>query len=372
MFINQTARFGGAERVLMDLLTHIDQTQFEPILVSPKGELQEAVEDINIKHVEVNEFLRMETTRKNFKGEDLIVTYRLFNKINQIINDYKPDLIYTNSVKAHILVNLRSRKIPTFIRLHDFPQSFGGVSKKLLKHSLKRARYVSCVSKSVSEDVKSLMEPLKTTKVEHTYNGYLKRTVKIQQHFKKRIVIAGWLQEWKGFDVFVEAMEQIADQIPDWEFVIAGDVAKDAHGSKEYAERLKKRISNSIYADRFIMQGSYKDLSEVACCAEHTIFVQASIKPDPLPTVLLEASGIKLPIVCSNLGGSTEIIADGKTGFVVSPSASEIAEKVYTLAVNPGLREAMGQHAQQDCNQKFNMNKYIDGMTDKILKLTKR
>ncbi|GAA3319078.1 hypothetical protein GCM10020331_024470 [Ectobacillus funiculus] len=42
MFIDQSARMGGAEKkVLLDLLENVDRSRVNPILVSPSGDLVE-------------------------------------------------------------------------------------------------------------------------------------------------------------------------------------------------------------------------------------------------------------------------------------------------------------------------------------------
>ncbi|MFC6601710.1 glycosyltransferase family 4 protein [Ectobacillus funiculus] len=175
--------------------------------------------------------------------------------------------------------------------------------------------------------------PTNKHKVQVSYNGIYEQKKVCKDLFKKpRIVVAGWLLEWKGYDVFVEAMEKIAPSLPEWEFVIAGKPAADAVGSVEYAKSLQERIDSSKYRDKFVMHGGYKSLDEIICCSEHCIFVQPSLKPDPLPTVILEASNFSVPIVASSLGGSKEIIDDKESGELILPNSDEIAKMVLELA----------------------------------------
>lgn len=366
MFVNQTSRFGGAERVLYDLLRDLDRSRFEPTLVSPRGDLEKAARNLNIPHINVDEFSQMDTTRSKFKGEDLFITYRLYKKINKIIKDVQPSIIYTNSVKAHILVNLKSRSIPTLVRLHDFPQSFKGLSRKLLRFSMKRAKHISCVSECVHQDLSQLLQTGDKEKSSYIYNGF-NAPHPVEKHFKKRIVIAGWLLEWKGFEAFVDAMEMIAEEISEWEFVLAGAVAEDALGSAEFSNRLRKKVESSPFRDRFKFSGGYSKLSDVLCCSDHCIFVHASLKPDPLPTVLLEASSLKLPIICSSLGGGEEIIKNGETGFVVYPSPQKIAQHVIQLVKDHETRSSFGNRAYSRVVERFSMENYVHKIQSQIL-----
>ncbi|PLT44815.1 Glycosyltransferase [Paenibacillus pasadenensis] len=370
LFVNQTSRFGGAERVLFDLLQHMDREKFEPILVAPKGELLEEAESLEINCIELEDFSQMETTRGKMKGADLFKTLSTRRKIGTIIKTVAPDVIYTNSVKAHILVNLKSQRIPTLVRLHDFPQSFNGFSKKLLTYSLQNAKHISCVSDSVNRDVSSILGKASASKSSFTYNGY-NSVSPPSRHHQKRVIIAGWLLEWKGFIPFVEAMEIVAEKNADWEFVIAGDVARDASGSQEFASVLKERVAQSPHRERFLFTGGYKKISEVTCCHEHCIFVHASLKPDPLPTVILEAASLKLPIICSKLGGGSEILEHESSGHVISPNPTDIAQSVLNLIENADKRMHFGNKAYQKNVESFSMNHYINGMERRILELSR-
>lgn len=368
MFVNQSARFGGAERVLHEYLLHLDRERIHPIVVAPDGELTRSLTDNGITCVELNEFHNLETTRGSLQVKDALETFRVFVKLRRLVSRYKPQLLFTNSVKAHVLVNGMKMSIPTVLRLHDFPQTFDGMSRKLLGRALRNTNHVSCVSQCVADDVKNLV-PEKSASVSFTYNsipGGRTREKTTGHYDRKRIIIAGWLLQWKGFDVFADAVESIAEQVPDWEFVIAGAPAGDAVGSHEYAMALRERVQSSPYASRFVFHGKYASLSEIVCCPEHCIFVQPSVRPDPLPTVLFEAAALRMPIVTSGLGGSREIIRHNETGFVVHPSAKELADRILQLAGDEELRLAFGRRVQEDCEARFTTDRYVNGITEVI------
>ncbi|MWC27316.1 glycosyltransferase family 4 protein [Paenibacillus sp. MMS18-CY102] len=393
LFVNQAGRFGGAEKVLLDLLLRLDRSRIAPVLVSPAGAMQQEAVAAGIPWVEAQEFERMDTTRGKVSGRDIGQSVRLYRRLGAVIKEQQPDLVYSNSVKAHLLINLVRRKVPTLIRLHDFPGSFSGMARRVFRYALRNADHISCVSQSVESDLRAFMNNADGTNVSYEHNGYEMKAgvglvsaavqelaagaesgqgIERQHTSTKRIIIAGWLLAWKGFDVFVEAMERIAGQLPDWQFVIAGAAAADAQGSVAYAEQLRARVAQSPFAQQFVMYGGYKALQELACCAAHSIFVHASIRPDPLPTVLLEASGAKLPIVCSNLGGSSEIIRHGRSGLVVPPTAEALAESVLKLAQNEALRIEMAEQAYTSCGERFRMQGYVGQMTDRMMATMER
>lgn len=364
LFFDQSSRLGGAEKVLLDLFENRNN-QFTGTLVSPPGLLQEKARENGIRCVTLQEYEAITTTRKRIKFSDIIRGFMLIYKTEKILNNESVNIVYTNSVKCHTLVNFRNRKIPTFIRLHDYPSSFHGISRYLINRAIKNANVVSCVSQSVADEVKKLVR--ETNKVHVCYNGIRFENYSIKQpnHPQRpRIIIAGWLFEWKGFDLFINAMEEIAPLIPEWDFVIAGAAAYDVPESKTYEKKLINKLANSRINKRFIWYGKYASLSEVLCCAEHNIFVQPSLKPDPLPTVILEVARLNIPIIASDLGGSKEIISNYENGRLIEPTVENIKKAVLELAKDLDKRKQYGTNIAHDCEEKFSMKKYYQKTVD--------
>jgi glycosyltransferase involved in cell wall biosynthesis len=68
--------------------------------------------------------------------------------------------------------------------------------------------------------------------------------------------------------------------------------------------------------------------------------------------VIMEAMATSLPVVASNVGGVSDLVQDGQTGYLFPPDNELFAvEKVKTLIENPRLRKCMGQRARQFIEQ---------------------
>jgi colanic acid/amylovoran biosynthesis glycosyltransferase len=64
--------------------------------------------------------------------------------------------------------------------------------------------------------------------------------------------------------------------------------------------------------------------------------------------VIQEAQAMALPVLISDVGGMTEGIIDGQTGFVVKAHDIEgFAEKLEFLMIHPKEKHAMGQTGRQ-------------------------
>jgi glycosyltransferase involved in cell wall biosynthesis len=65
------------------------------------------------------------------------------------------------------------------------------------------------------------------------------------------------------------------------------------------------------------------------------------------PNVVLEAMASGLPVVATSVGGTAEIVQEGKTGFLASPEDEEaLAARVSQLVESPSLREVLGKEAR--------------------------
>lgn len=79
---------------------------------------------------------------------------------------------------------------------------------------------------------------------------------------------------------------------------------------------------------------------------------------------LVEAMLCGLPCIVTRIGGPSEIIKDGKTGYLIDPYQSEqlfeAMEVVYHTPKEEGI--AMGNRARKYAEQSFSVDKYIEGL----------
>jgi glycosyltransferase involved in cell wall biosynthesis len=104
-----------------------------------------------------------------------------------------------------------------------------------------------------------------------------------------------------------------------------------------------------------------KDQREVAAILRSSdIFVNPSYS-EGLPTSVLEAGAAGLAIVATDVGGTREIIEDGKTGFLVSPGDTRaLKERVCQLVKDRQLREDFGRRIRQFVNENFDWDNIVD------------
>ncbi|MGD8631883.1 MAG: TIGR03088 family PEP-CTERM/XrtA system glycosyltransferase [Gammaproteobacteria bacterium] len=94
------------------------------------------------------------------------------------------------------------------------------------------------------------------------------------------------------------------------------------------------------------------------------VFVLPSLA-EGISNTILEAMASSLPVVATDVGGSGELVAHGRTGFLVprsDPAALAVAMRRYID--DPVLRRAHGAAARRRCEELFSIevmvNKYMD------------
>ena len=75
---------------------------------------------------------------------------------------------------------------------------------------------------------------------------------------------------------------------------------------------------------------------------------------------LMEAMASGKPVVATKVGGNSELIIDGVTGFLVPVhSTDKMAEAIIKLLENDKMRRSMGKEAKKRIEQRFDINDVV-------------
>lgn len=91
---------------------------------------------------------------------------------------------------------------------------------------------------------------------------------------------------------------------------------------------------------------------------------------DMSPFVLVEAAAAGLPAVASNIGGISDMIENGKSGYIVAPSDDAgFIKALSDLIDNPDLRKRMGNRARTIAQDRFDGRKNFDIDIDRLVEI---
>ena len=172
---------------------------------------------------------------------------------------------------------------------------------------------------------------------------------------KKIILLPGRLTDWKGQEVFIEAINMVNIELGYESFyavILGSDQGRDLYKKKLIRLTEQYRLTNQI---KFI--DHCKDMALAYKVSD--IVVSASIEPEAFGRVAVEAQSMETPIIASNIGGSNETVIDEKTGFLFeSKNAKSLSEKILkTLSMDEQSLKLIGTEGRKNIIQKFNVEK---------------
>lgn len=179
------------------------------------------------------------------------------------------------------------------------------------------------------------------------------------------ILAVGRLVEKKGFDVLVHSCALLRDRAIKFRCEIVGK------GPQESA--LRSMITELNLTDCVQLTGPKPQDEIVMAFRRAAVFVLPCIvgadgNRDGLPTVLLEAMAMRVPVVSTDLTGVPEIVDNNVTGLLVPQNDPvELAEALTRLLRNPELRERMGQAARERVVRQFDLTKNVAVLREWLL-----
>lgn len=143
------------------------------------------------------------------------------------------------------------------------------------------------------------------------------------------VISAGDLIERKNYSASIKA--------------IAGTVNETVHyficGEGPQREQLEKLSAESGADKRIHFLGYRTDMKELLQASD--IFLFTTLQ-EGLPRSMMEAMASGLPCIASNIRGNTDLLIDGKNGFLVAPDDIEtISRRIDQLSNDSELRRAM-------------------------------
>jgi glycosyltransferase involved in cell wall biosynthesis len=95
--------------------------------------------------------------------------------------------------------------------------------------------------------------------------------------------------------------------------------------------------------------------------SESDIMVLPSLRIEGFPMTLVEAMLSSLPIVASDIGGNSDAVDDGETGFLFkSGNSEELEEKLTILLNDPDLVIKMSRKARIKAQKEFTLDTMLD------------
>ena len=373
LYLHAGAEMYGADKVLLELIKGLDSKEFEAHVILPNdGVLVEALRQVGAQ-VSVLDYPILRRKYFNPKGiADYIRSYNFYAKqIALYARQHSIDMVHNNTAAVLEGIYLKRKlKLPLIWHVHEIIVKPKAISDFINMLMGRYADKIVTVSQAVANHIKQ-SSFIKDSQVEVIYNGvdnavyYPMDASSIREKFdiaQDALVIGmiGRVNAIKGQNDFIEAVEPLLEKNEQAVAFLAGGVFP---GEEWRLEELDKRIASSSVVSQIHRIDYYDKTSELYNMFD--IFVLPSIKPDSLPTVVLEAMACSKPVVGYNNGGIAEMVVDDKSGCLVKPNRpQELSNAISLLLDSSEKREKFGRVGYQRQKELFSLESYIKNFSE--------
>jgi len=349
LLLHSSSDLYGASRIFLQTVTLLRKHGHDCVVVlSNKGSLEQALEAVGAEVYILNlGILR----RKYFKIAGLFNRIQKWrsasNELNSLIREHQIELVYSNTVAVLIGAWVaRKNKLKHVWHIHEIIEQPKLLHQFLGWQMRKGADKLIVVSDAVTKCWESHL--LDKTNLIRIYNGIEPIIQPVTIDYRKQLNVpddaivlglAGRIHVIKGQPYFLEIAHALKKQnnFSKLHFFIAGD----PYPGQEY-------LLDQMFAliRDYNLEASVQYLGQVDAMSNFyaaiDLLVVASVQPDSLPTVILEAMQYGIPVAATAQGGALEMVQENETGiFIPLDNAAVAAEKINAI-LPASNRQQMG------------------------------
>ena len=129
-------------------------------------------------------------------------------------------------------------------------------------------------------------------------------------------------------------------------------------GYGPYKQELEK-LAEKVCKEKILFLGQKNREEIVEILSVTDIFVNPSYS-EGLPTSVMEAAAIGIPVIATDVGGTRKIIENYKTGLIVPPGDTKLLKgKIFELIKDKNLRRDLGDNAYNVFKDKFDWDRIV-------------
>ena len=389
LFFDHTAKMGGGEISLFNLVTNLDAKRFEPVVVlASDGVLRERLSAVGIEtHVlplsgEVTGVRKDTLTAVHAVSPSQVLEIaRYVWQLRGFARRRGVDILHTNSLKADVIGALAGRLagLPVIWHVRDriaddylpplatrafrllcrvLPDYIVVNSASTLQSlQLPAQRYARVIYNGIVHDGLPLQELLEDDEQLPTAQPDASHTAPIAATSPESsrdpnapvIGLVGRISPWKGQDIFLRAAAQVKQHYPRAHFQIIG---APLFGEEDYETEMRELCAHLDLDENVEWLGFRSDVPELI--ERLTILAHASKTGEPFGQVVVEAMMAKRPLVATNGGGVPEIVLNEQTGLLVPMNdAPAMAQALLRLLDAPDWAAELGRAGHKRAVENF-------------------
>jgi glycosyltransferase involved in cell wall biosynthesis len=346
---------GGGQWSLYYMIKHLNKEIFHPIVLCPdEGELAKKMRRVGADVV----CLKM--------GKIRYLNPLVIMRLRSIIREKEINIIHTDSSTETFYAGIAARMMTIPLIWHIRVNEGEWFLDRIL--SILSTRLI-LVAHAIRERFAWLK---KSRKLVVVHNGVDleefdrisdSSSLREELNVNKDIVILGCfgrIERRKGQEYLIAAMQHINNA----KLILVGSE------DKKYLKRLKQLSEEFKVSRRIIFAGYRKDIPRILQEIDLLVFPTLS---EGFSRVILEAMAAQKPVVATNVGGNSEAVVDGKTGYIVpSGDSLALAEQIKKLVADKKKRKRMGQAGRKRVSSMFTIQLNVEGIQEVYAEILQR
>jgi len=356
LHVVDSLRVGGLENGVVNMINGLDQGIFRNSICCLKttGGLQSRLRDPTVKVFELHQ-----------KPGDI-----LFLRLRKILRDERIDILHSRSWGPFFdsIVGGRLANTPFIVHsIHGiYAQDIHGMKlkRRVLQRLLSLGAHKLYAVADYLRDYYIRIVGVSARKISTIYNGVDVETYKVQGQKRRSeekaklgfspgdvlVGSVGTLYWVKDPHTFLTAAATVLQNRKDVNFLWVGD--------GPMREDLRARAKELGIDQKVFYMGIRDDVPRILTALD--IFVLPSIT-EGLSNSILEAMASGLPVVATEVGGNSELIQKGESGYLIPPGRPEIlANTLLKLISDEKLRAMLGKRARRRVMNRFSLKKMAE------------
>jgi glycosyltransferase involved in cell wall biosynthesis len=362
---------GGPSVHTVLLTKYMDNEKFQSMLVSGtlsegEGDMSYLVDQYQVEHRSIKTLQREISLIDDLKAVREL--YRLFRQ-------EKPQIVHTNLAKAGMVGRFAAwlARVPVILHTyhgHVFSGYFSA-AKTYVYILIERfigtlSTKIIVVSNMIKKDICSVYHITSEKKVSIIPLGFeLEKMASLDQYrgiFRNQfsipqdatvIGIVGRITGIKNHELFVDIANILLQQNKSIHFLIVGD--------GDLRNEIEEKVNTLDIAGNIHFTGWITETAKMYADLDMMLLTS---KNEGTPVTVIEAMYYKIPVISSNVGGLSDLIENGKTGYLInSLNAEDYIPVLVKLLESSPEREKIALSGHDFIDQNFNVNRLITDMT---------
>jgi glycosyltransferase involved in cell wall biosynthesis len=356
LILCEYASLNGGERSLLSVVGRLREHGFAPTVASPpQGPLADALERIAIPVVS---WVRRENQGQAARRQQL----------RTLIRDQAPDIVHANSLSMSRLAGpiVRQLRLPSVGHLRDILRLSGQAARDVNQHPRLLAVSQAVKRWYVAEGIDSQRIRVLHNGVDlqqfrpRPQTGWLRRELQLPVN-SACVLSVGQIGMRKGLDTLVATASGVLEQRRDVYFLHVGLRYSEKQEAIEFEGQVRRAAGQ--LGGHFRWLGLREDIPQIL--NEVSLLVHAA-RQEPLGRVLLEAAAAGLPVVATDVGGTSEIFPPASHAACLVPADQPIklAAAILQVLADDSLRKQMAAAGREIAEQHFDASQAAASLAD--------